>query len=163
MHATPFLLASLVLTAHAATPSPDPLHSPDCLQAMVRLQSGEAASPGHAPASAGHPPSAAVLVLRRQAAHACLGTRLDAALPTRGAVPAVQLAAPVGVAPITVLRQRVPTTVSTPLVVPGPVTTAGCNAAGCFASDGTWMQRVDPQLLGPRGLCSLQVGLISCP
>ena len=64
---------------------------------------------------------------------------------------------------IPVPRPPAPTALSPPVVVPGPVSTAGCSAAGCFASDGTWMQRVGSQLLGPKGLCSLQGGLIGCP
>ncbi len=44
-----------------------------------------------------------------------------------------------------------------------PVTVSSCNAAVCIASDGSTLTRVGPNLVGPRGLCSVQGGFLRCP
>lgn len=55
-----------------------------------------------------------------------------------------------------------------PLTVPlprfeAPLTITHCNAAVCTASDGSTLTRVGPTLIGPRGACRAQGGVLSCP
>jgi hypothetical protein len=44
-----------------------------------------------------------------------------------------------------------------------PKSITSCDALGCWASDGTRLQRVGPNLLGPRGFCSAPGGVLQCP
>lgn len=49
-------------------------------------------------------------------------------------------------------------------VRPAPPMLMGCDAAGCWSSEGRWLPRAGPnQLLSPRGLCSQQGTLLQCP
>ena len=50
-----------------------------------------------------------------------------------------------------------------PVRIEPPLTVTGCDASGCWASDGTRLQQAGPQLLGPRGFCSVQGALLQCP
>lgn len=43
------------------------------------------------------------------------------------------------------------------------VTLSGCDPAGCWASDGTRLQRQGTLLLGPRGYCAKLGNVLSCP
>ena len=44
-----------------------------------------------------------------------------------------------------------------------PVVVTHCDASGCWANDGIWRPRVGATLGGPRGLCTTQGTLVSCP
>ncbi len=44
-----------------------------------------------------------------------------------------------------------------------PVTVSNCNAATCLGSDGSTLTRVGPNLVGPRGVCTLQGVFLHCP
>lgn len=116
---------------------------------------------------------AAVLQRRRAAALACL--RTEGAVPPRDA--RVQPVPPVVAAPS---LASVPTAAGAapgrpvPLGAPAraeplprpapPVTVTACDPTGCWASDGTRLQRTGPQqLLGPRGPCTAQGPFLSCP
>jgi hypothetical protein len=49
------------------------------------------------------------------------------------------------------------------VVGPLPETLTSCDAAGCWTSKGSFLQKSGPLLLGPGGACS-QVGrVVSCP
>jgi hypothetical protein len=100
-------------------------------------------------------------VHRRRAAAACLGGNAAASPP------AARVRTPQAVAPV------VPRPVAVPAPLPAPpaktprsplLTLGACDATGCWASDGTRLSRAGAnQLLGPRGLCSVQGSLIHCP
>jgi hypothetical protein len=141
--------------------------------------SGVAARP--ASAAKGHEPSARVQALRRDAARACLGGPDDPLIPHRYVAPPAPPTPPsTRGAPSTAERAPGPGLGSRPAVsvtpvpptVPAappvrqpalpPVITA-CDAAGCWSSDGAWMQRAGPNLQGPRGLCVVQNGMVMCP
>jgi hypothetical protein len=144
-------------------------------------------------AAAAGRPDPRLLSLRRSAARACLGAQAEgrAAAPLtptqRAPAHALDLVPPGPAAdgPASLgsaLSRRPdpapgtgPALQAAPLLPAAPVPGSGpprsqaplgataCDPGGCWASDGTRLQRVGPQLLGPRGFCSLQGGLLHCP
>lgn len=105
-----------------------------------------------------------MLQARRAAALACLG-EADAETPRRvpgaadGLLPAVPLKPLLPPAP----RSAGPA-VPAPAPAPAlPRTLTTCDANGCWTSDGQRLQRVGPQLLGPRGFCSVAGAAVQCP
>ena len=135
------------------------LATPACQQALQALEAREAA------AARDRGLRGALDAARRQAATACLGARGAALAPPRGARPAAA-------APATAPRPALPTAPPAPVaVVPPPVprpsaplTVTACDATGCWASDGSRLQRVGPNLLGPQGqTCSTSGTLLHCP
>ncbi|MFT3819988.1 MAG: hypothetical protein QM750_20635 [Rubrivivax sp.] len=134
---------------------------PGCRSALQALTAAEAASDA---ASSGR-----LAAARRQAAGACLGPAAAAAAaasaPPLGArslpaVPALGVTVPRAAAP----RPSPLPTVPPPAVAPRPpVSITSCDAAGCWASDGSRLQRVGPMLVGPRGVCAQAAGVLSCP
>jgi hypothetical protein len=145
----------------------DPLESPECRRSMERLRMQEAALPASAPAPAqaaaavpSLPP--ALREARRQAARACLGTQADT-LPA----PPRRVEPPVGVLPPAPPRLVPARPVPAPAPVlsapPAPATLTSCDPGGCWTSDGTRLQRVGPNLLGPRGFCTVTAAQPMCP
>ncbi len=116
-------------------------------------------------------PDAPLEGLRKQAAQACLGgdgqppppaqhigqqpvavPPILSPIPSPDRVQAAPLPrAAAGVAPAPLARPAAPPTVT------------GCDQAGCWASDGTRLNRVGPVLQGPRGMCTVQGALLNCP
>jgi hypothetical protein len=43
-----------------------------------------------------------------------------------------------------------------------PAMVSSCDATGCWASDGTRLHRAGPNLIGPRGLCTVSGKLVQC-
>jgi hypothetical protein len=48
-------------------------------------------------------------------------------------------------------------------VQPTLVTITTCDPGGCWASDGSRLQRFGPNLVGPRGVCTVQASQLHCP
>jgi hypothetical protein len=44
-----------------------------------------------------------------------------------------------------------------------PYAITSCDAGGCWANDGSRLNRVGPNLWGPRGVCTVQGTLLQCP
>lgn len=149
------LLLALSLLAHAwpAAAQVDPLKSPACGAALASLQSARSGGAG----------AGRVESLRSEAATACLGAGSVPGRPSR------VLQAPIAVPP----PQIEPTPVAPPLAAPSlpappvaldrPATPAICDPGGCWTNDGTHLRQVPPSLVGPRGLCSTQAGVVYCP
>lgn len=139
---------------------------PACESALQALgMAEEAARAAAAPASA---PSAAVSdrlqAARRTAAQACLGEALAASapLPSRSA-PALPGAGGVSAVRVVPIRPLIlPALPAAPAARP-PVTISTCDAAGCWASDGSRLQQQGPVLVGPRGVCTQTAGVLNCP
>ena len=145
------------------------LDTPDCRRALEVLRAQATAVAASAP-SEGHDKRAGRAQfppfdsLRRQAAVACLGG--DTAIRRRTAQP-----------PVAVTTIGVPTLAMPPAShitslpakpIDRPTFVTGCDAAGCWANDGSRLQRVGPQsagpnLFGPRGWCSVQGRVLHCP
>lgn len=155
------MLLCLAAVQGAPAQSADPLQSPACRQALTALSAQEARDRG-AGAAAGAAAKPALDSARRRAASACLTRRDDGpAVASRSAQP------PPTVPPVAALP-RVPApaaaTPQRPLpATPPPLTITGCDAVGCWSSDGTRLQRIGADLLGPRGFCITTAGVLSCP
>ncbi|MFI4930345.1 MAG: hypothetical protein ACHP83_08910 [Burkholderiales bacterium] len=147
----------------------DPLKSAECVQALEALQAQEVAmiaAAQHKDAGdeqAAPPPLATFEALQKDAAHACLGSRLDAPPPVQ------RLARPpITVAPITphaaalAVVPPAPAAAPPPIQVPPVKTITVCDPAGCWASDGTRLNRMGTMLVGPLGLCTVQGAVLSC-
>jgi hypothetical protein len=138
------------------------------LDALQRLEAEAIGAREAAPAGAAAAPQRLldqVKALRREAAKACLGGSGDAPPPTASTQP------PLSIAPLRA-DQRLPAatrpaTVPVPAVtIPRPVaplSVTNCDANGCWASDGSRLNRIGSSLVGPRGVCSVQGSLLNCP
>jgi hypothetical protein len=169
------LLCCLVYVGPAA--AVDPLHTPECLQAQEALAAYERAPDApdapiaHAASAPSVPPR--LRALRAQVARVCLASSLDAPRPQRQlqapqTVPPVGGAQPLRVAPLGPVLPGQPGH-SGQRPNPGPVaqpplrSITSCDAGGCWASDGTRLQRMGPSLVGPQGACSVSGSVLSCP
>jgi len=164
------VIAAAVSASTIAAPSTDPLHADGCVSAMSALHDVEDAVVASAKASPGVSAFDSRVLsqladLKRLAARTCLGG--DGTL-SKAPRPASQQ--PVFVAPTVVFPwpsgPQLPARTTAP---PSPVSVAplksitSCDAAGCWVNDGTRLQRIGPQLLGPRGFCSVLGSMVNCP
>ena len=140
----------------------DPLDSPACRRALDALRTQEDQARADAPGQDRRQTAARLEPLRRAAARACLGARGDPPpAPRRLAQP------PVEVPRVPLPQAAVPVPAGPPVPVPKPpappVVVTTCDAAGCWASDGSRLQRFGTNLLGPRGVCAVQGVVLHCP
>ena len=161
------ILPWLLLGAATAVPAqaPPALQSPRCSRALEALQANEAALPasGAASSAAARDALARHEGLRREAARECLGGtgRAQPSHSTRAplVVPPTALPSPPAAPVLPPVRPPVqqPPNAGAPLVI------TGCDAAGCWTSDGGYLQRSGGTLFGPRGLCSVLGRTVTCP
>jgi hypothetical protein len=170
------MLCLAAMTATAAGPQEgDPMSSSDCHAALDALQVHEdwAASTAQedhqADAAQQREARAELENARRRAARACLGGSGEPPPPSRHLLPSTIVVPPVAAPPAhppslpaTVAIPPMPVTLPPKRIEPPPIVTA-CDAAGCWASDGTRLQRVGPNLQGPRGVCTVQGAILHCP
>jgi len=154
MKIAPVLLALLFIALPCAAQQ-DPLKSAACGEALSQLQS--ARRQGAA--------SGMVEALRSAAAATCLGSASPPSRPGRVlqapiVVPPPQVEVPARAAP---LPHPVPAPAPPAVAIQRPPLPAVCDAGGCWSSDGTHLQMVPPSLVGPRGLCTPQAGVLLCP
>ena len=157
--------------AWAAAPAASP-GSEECRRALDTLRAEESRVIA-ARQDNGAAPSLDELKSRRAAAaRACLGGTGDAPPPTARLQPPAQMQPPASTAawlpPPMPVRPALPTTPlpPPPAVQPPPerpVVITHCDPSGCWANDGLWRPRVGATLGGPRGLCTTQGALVSCP
>jgi hypothetical protein len=154
----------------------DPLESAECQRALAVLNSEEAAVAESSRASGGVTTNDRRLIdarlapIRRQAARACLARRADpATLSSERLVrPPPITTQPLAVAPAS---SPAPTAAPARAAPPAPPTVpaekayaiTSCDAGGCWANDGSRLNRVGPNLWGPRGICTVQGSLLQCP
>jgi hypothetical protein len=158
------LLATLLLGAAACTglsaqeAQGDPLSSSECRAARTELDSALAE-----PAANPQARSQRLARARQQAALLCLGReasgreRHGAPEPVQSVPPAVISARPAPALPAAIAPPQ------PPLAIPRAATITACDPAGCWDSDGRRLNNMGPLLMGPRGLCTLQGGLLNCP
>ena len=162
--------ALVVCSTAQAQGGPDLMKTPECAVARQQLEAVLATGG----------PRDRLTAVRRQAALMCLGVaipedstgqpalkteRATAGSAPRDRTPAPALAVePIRLRPSPVLAQ------SQPAIAPpaspgftGPVVLANCDATGCWDSAGARYHQQGPVLLGPRGACTQQGGLLSCP
>lgn len=165
-----FAFGIAIAASTAAAQPAGTLMSSACRAALESLQAHETALLA-APRTDTQPatraqrnPDAQLERLRRAAARACLGDNADGPPPP----PSQQFAPPPIVVPsITGARRPPPSPMApaAPLLKPAepPTAVLGCDAIGCWANDGSRLMRVGPNLLGQRGLCTVQGAVLHCP
>ncbi|WP_374565366.1 hypothetical protein [Ideonella sp.] len=159
--------------APAPTTRPDTTQSPACRQALETVQAQESAAlaaksvkpPASAPAG---PSPEALLAMRERAARICLGPGSSGPPPSQRTLQAPVTVSPVAPTRLPVTGQPVaPAPAPTSPVVPTRtdplLTVVGCDATGCWASDGSRLEKSGPNLIGPRGTCTLQGAVLRCP
>ena len=162
----PWLLVLGMVAGRAETV--DPMKSPQCLAAIETLEARLAAmaplAAPSAPADAAQRRAADALHAARQAAaHACLGARADAPTPRRADHPPALVAPTRAAAAIPTLPVPAANPLP-PVQIPAPKFVTSCDLTGCWASDGTRLQRAgEGLLLGPKGFCTLQAPVLLCP
>ncbi|MDP3759445.1 MAG: hypothetical protein Q8R01_02870 [Ramlibacter sp.] len=155
------VIAALVPTiamAVAWAQGPDPLKSVECKVALDALE-GVVAEKTQGPVRAQR-----VGTARRHAADACLG-RSDDNRVRSGAPQPAQAVRP----PVTTATPSAPSLPSAspppppPLAIPRPTVITTCDPAGCWDSEGRRLNNMGPLLMGPRGPCTVQGGVATCP
>ncbi len=162
--------AGLWLLCGAAAAGPT---TPECRRALDELQRREARLPPRAASAPGTSIDPRLRELRTRTASICLGEPDATPAPAARAGERARSGArtaegPVRVAPISPppsARSAAPEPLP-PLPVPKaapPTVVLGCDAAGCWSSDGTRLQRMGPNLVGPGGQCVLGGNIVQCP
>jgi hypothetical protein len=143
--------------------------SAQCQQALGALQAQESAARASGPAGDGtrrEDTVAKLNALRDRAARACLGgPAAPRTLPQHLAQPPIRvepIATPMPLAPPSV-SAAAPALAPVLPVQPTLVTITTCDPGGCWASDGSRLQRFGPNLVGPRGVCTVQASQLHCP
>lgn len=163
--------ASLLLgtVSAAAQDLPGTAACRTALQALAQAEDALVAQAASAPVPADgsrqRATAAKLSPLRQQVADACLGGMTTSpppsqrtwvgALPTRPATP---------LAPAVRMPQTPVPVVS--ILVPrfdAPVTITHCNGMNCVASDGSTLTRVGPNVVGPKGPCTVAGSQVRCP
>jgi hypothetical protein len=185
------LAASGAAQLHGAQAGGDPLQSDECRRALDALQAREASAGPQAHADRGAAQGQAdagwpdrrgarasdprLETARHLAALACLANRPDPPRrPSPEAPPARLAMPPVAVPPLSLARPAATALPRpTPLTPIVPITPrsgsrpqfiTSCDAGGCWADDGSRLNRVGPNLsAGSRGLCVQQGNLLTCP
>ena len=165
--------ASTAIADPAAATLGDPLEAAECRRALAALNTDEAAVAEASRASGGITANDRRLIdaklapVRRRAAKACLARRADPATPSseRLVRPAPVTTQPLAVAPAS---SAAPTAVTARAAPPTaraekPYAITSCDPGGCWANDGSRLNRVGPNLWGPRGICTVQGSLLQCP
>jgi hypothetical protein len=159
----PRFVASLLLAAAASTAlsaqasEADPLNSSECVAAREELDKALSE-----PAANRQARSERLARARGHAALRCLGR--EAGGRERSGAPEPPQAVPppaISVRPAT--APRVSAAPQPPVAIPRPATITACDPAGCWDSEGRRLNNMGPHLMGPRGLCTLQGGLLNCP
>jgi hypothetical protein len=139
----------------------NPIDSAACRRAVDTLAAREAAAASDRTSAAAR---GAVTAAQRQAALACLGGPDVAASTPRRAAPPPVLGTPSAMPPRPpATPPPAPRALPSPRATAPPLTLNACDATGCWASDGTRLQRAGPNLLGPRGICTTSGPFVQCP
>lgn len=143
-----FGLACALLLPPAAAWAGDPLKTPACADALAQLDAARQAR------------AADTEQRRAHAVRQCLGLQQPAAPRSqRWAQPPVAVPAPSFALPRPPAPQPLPPAVP----IERPATVTACDPNGCWTSDGTRLQRIGPNLLGPGSTCSVQGAFAYCP
>ncbi len=151
-------LALLACVAAGPACGAGAIDSLDCRDALARLQAFE----DQALAAASRPAAVPLANLRQRAAKACLGSLKDEPVPAGRMAPPPMVVPPVTLrlppAPPAAARPAAPATAPA-----GPQVITSCDLTGCWANDGTRLNRSGPLLVGPRGPCSTNGSFLVCP
>jgi hypothetical protein len=139
--------------AQRVTPqAPDPLASAECQLARRQLDVVLRAATESRRENPG-----AFERARQRTALACLGQANGSGI--RAPQPVVV------VPPIVTAAPPLPPIVAPPppVTVPRLPVITSCDPGGCWDNDGTRLHRAGPNLMGPRGLCTVQGNVLNCP
>jgi hypothetical protein len=147
------IVLPVLLLPAAAQAQGDPLKSQACGDALSLLDQARAAR------------SAQADTLRHAATRACLGLAVPAGpRANRWAQDPVAVPAPLIVPPGPGAVAAPPRPIPPPVVIDRPATITSCDGNGCWTSDGTRLNRIGPQLLGPGSTaCTVQGAQAWCP
>ncbi|MBI3367273.1 MAG: hypothetical protein HY021_02120 [Burkholderiales bacterium] len=172
MRARPLIVVVFGLLGRLAVAQAAP-EAADCKQALDALEAQEAAmareqTPADtSPQGRQQAAQSRLAPFRDQAIKTCLGGRPMTAPPSQHlvrapiSVPSLTLTLPPA-RPMTSPSTGLPS--ATPLRPPSPpVVVTHCDVAGCWASDGTHLQRAGGSLIGPRGICTTVGTVLNCP
>lgn len=96
---------------------------------------------------------------RRRTTLACLGQANSSVTAPHSSQPVIVVPPIVAAAPpLPVIAAPPP-----PVKVVRPSVISSCDAGGCWDSEGVRLHRLGPNLMGPRGLCTAQGNLFTCP
>lgn len=142
--------------------------SPACRTALQALEEAEDAIAASAAASATasdqrrqQAVAARLQPVRKRVADACLGGLTSSPSPSQHSW--VAPARPASPAAPRVAMPAPPAVIVTVPRPEPPVTVTHCTAATCITSDGATLTRVGPNLIGPRGSCTVQGNFLRCP
>ncbi|WP_332815810.1 hypothetical protein [Ramlibacter sp.] len=144
-------LAALAFPGAGAALAADPLKSFACGRSLAALQAARA--------TAGRDD---VEAIRREAAQACLGGQGEAQRPAPTAQPPLVVPPPV-VEPPVPPPAAVAAPAPPPVAIEQPPVVTSCDAAGCWTSEGTRLNRSGPLLIGPGGACVTSGHVVRCP
>ncbi|MDR7295125.1 hypothetical protein J2X16_000446 [Pelomonas aquatica] len=164
------MLLSGAIWAGAASGAEELPRSAACRTALQALERAEdaiadtaaAASAPRADAERRRAVAARLQPLRQRVADACLGGLTTSPPPSQRTWIAPAPSQAQAQSP----RMRAPAPIPEPLPLPrveAPITISNCNAATCLGSDGSTLTRVGPNLVGPRGACTVQGVFLRCP
>lgn len=172
-HLRPLIFVVVLAALGRAALAQDAPETADCKQALDALEAREAlmareqAPAGQSPQARQQAAQARLAPMREKVIKACLGGRPMTPPPSQHLVrppisvpsftltlpPVRPLASPsVGLAPAAPLRPSSP-----------PVVVTHCDQSGCWASDGSHLQRAGGTLIGPRGICTTVGTMLNCP
>ena len=145
-------LLTLILLAAMPLAHADPLKSTACGEAIAQLQAAREARAGN------------VEAVRQGAARICLG-QVEPSQPrsNRWAQPPLVVPPPVILPPGPAAAAATPRPLPPAVHIERPATIGACDANGCWASDGSRLQRIGPNLVGPGGVCNVQGAFAYCP
>ena len=162
--------------ANASSALSDPLESAECRRALAALNAEEVVVAESSRASGGVAANDRRLIdarlapMRRQAARACLARRADPGTLSSDRLvrPTPVTMQPLAVAPASTPAPTTTTARAAPPAMPTapaekPYAITSCDAGGCWANDGSRLNRVGPNLWGSRGACTVQGTLLHCP
>jgi hypothetical protein len=149
------LAAAATCALSAEGPDADPLNSTECAAARDELDKALSE-----PAERQRARPERLARARQQATRVCLG-RDSGNRERSGAPQPVQAVPPAAIS----VRPAPPTPAppQPPLAIPRATVITTCDPAGCWDSEGHRLNNVGPLLMGPRGLCTIQGGLLNCP
>ncbi|CAN5453592.1 hypothetical protein BH11PSE7_BH11PSE7_24750 [soil metagenome] len=156
---TLFVLTAAATGALPATPAPDLMDSAQCKSARQLFDAAFDAAKDRAPEAVARLDEARV-----RAAQACFGAA--SARPSGGRSPGPTIVTPqAAVLPRNRMLSPPPVTATPapPVPIQRPPTLGNCDPGGCWGTDGTRLNRVGPELNGPRGACVVQGTFVNCP
>ena len=153
-------LLSAAAEALPAQAEPDLMNTAECKLARERFDAA------FAQARDRNPPAPQLDDARRNAALACFGKAATAPAATSGTrSPQPTVVVPQAGAARRMLPTAPPATAGeqAPVEIGRPHYITTCDPNGCWGSDGSRLNRIGPELAGPRGVCNVQGSVVACP